>query len=232
MILYTLFLAAVAFVGLLIEPTGRLYMRIARHFWGRVVLGIGGVKVKVHAKDDVDWKKTYIVCANHSSQMDIPALFATLEMPVRFLAKRSLFLIPIFGWSMFLARFIPVDRAGGKKAALALNNIVAKLKKGPSVIIFPEGTRSSDGVLKTFKSGAFVMAIKSGVPILPVAIKGSFDVLPKDTLLIKSGIIDVIIGDPIETAFLKDTDRHDLSRRVKDSISCMLSEKYSTKRTV
>jgi 1-acyl-sn-glycerol-3-phosphate acyltransferase len=221
MILYTFFLSGVVFFGLLFDPTRRIYTWFAKYLWARPLLGLGGLTVVSQKSPDIDWTRTYVVCSNHSSQMDIPALFSILEMPARFLAKRSLFYIPVFGWSMWLARFIPVDRASGKKARDSMDKIALQIKKGPSVIVFPEGTRSPDGNMLPFKSGAFIMAVKAQVPVLPVAIRGAFEVLPKDTLKIKSGTIEVIVGNPIPTAGMQDKDRQVLRKSVQSVIEKM-----------
>jgi len=221
MVIYTLFLAAVAVAGLVVEPTGRLYMWFARRLWGKVVLWIGGIELSVKGGENLDWKRPYVVCSNHASQTDIPAIFGGLRMPLRFLAKRSLFYIPIFGWSMWLARFIPVDRAKGRKARQTLGNMSKKISDGPSLMVFPEGTRSADGRIKRFKSGAFAMAISASVPVLPVAIKGSFDVMPRDTVKVKPGRIELIVGTPVETEGMDMGDREGLRSRVQKTVQEM-----------
>ncbi|MBN2718426.1 MAG: 1-acyl-sn-glycerol-3-phosphate acyltransferase [Deltaproteobacteria bacterium] len=219
--LYTLFLASVAVVGLFVEPTGRLYMWIAGNLWGKVVLGIGGIRLVVRGGEHLDAKQPYVICSNHASQMDIPAIFGGLRIPVRFMAKKSLFFIPIFGWSMWLARFIPVDRASSRKARASIENAAKKVKNGPSVLVFPEGTRSPDGQIKSFKSGAFVLAEKAGVPVLPVAIRGSYNVLPKDSLRPQKGVIEFIVGTPIGMPSDSDGEKDQLRRLTRQAIEKM-----------
>ena len=221
MALYTLFLATVAVLGLFVEPTGRLYMWIAGHLWGRVVLAIGGIQLVVKGGEHLNPKQPYVVCANHASQTDIPAIFGGLSVPVRFMAKKSLFFIPIFGWSMWLARFIPVNRGSSRKARASIRNAAKKVKNGPSVLVFPEGTRSPDGQIKKFKSGAFVLAVQAEVPILPVAIRGSFDVLSKYSVRPKPGVIEFIIGTPISTAGVAIGEKDSLRQQTRDVISQM-----------
>jgi 1-acyl-sn-glycerol-3-phosphate acyltransferase len=219
--LYTLFLATVAVAGLFVEPTGRLYMWIAGNLWGKVVLAIGGVRLEVKGGERVAPKQPYVICSNHASQMDIPAIFGGLRIPVRFMAKKSLFYIPIFGWSMWLARFIPVDRGSTRKARASIQKAARKVKSGPSVLVFPEGTRSPDGQMKTFKSGAFVLAIQAGVPILPVAVRGSYDVLPKDSFRVKPGVIEFVIGTPISVKDADMASKDLLQKRTRDAIAEM-----------
>lgn len=221
MALYTLFLATVAVLGLFVEPTGRLYMWIAGNLWGRVVLAIGGIQLVVKGGEHLDSKQPYVICANHASQMDIPAIFGGLSIPVRFMAKKSLFFIPIFGWSMWLARFIPVNRGSSRKARASIRNAAKKVKNGPSVLVFPEGTRSPDGQIKKFKSGAFVLAVQAEVPILPVAIRGSFDVLPKDSVRPKRGVIEFVIGKPIATDGVAISEKDKLRQQTREVISQM-----------
>jgi 1-acyl-sn-glycerol-3-phosphate acyltransferase len=219
--LYTFFLATVAVVGLFVEPTGRLYMWIAGNLWGKVLLAIGGIRLEVKGGELVDPRQPYVICANHASQMDIPTIFGGLRIPVRFMAKKSLFFIPIFGWSMWLARFIPVDRGSSRKARASIKKAASKVKNGPSVLVFPEGTRSPDGKIQKFKSGAFVLAMQAGVPVLPVAIRGSHDILPRDSVRVKRGTIEFIIGSPIS---LQDGDadtKDRLLKKTREAISQM-----------
>ncbi|MBN2340161.1 MAG: 1-acyl-sn-glycerol-3-phosphate acyltransferase [Deltaproteobacteria bacterium] len=219
--LYTLFLATVAVVGVFLEPTGRLYMWIAGNLWGRTVLSIGGIRLVVKGRENIQKKQTYVVCANHASQMDIPAVFGGLNIPVRFMAKKSLFFIPIFGWSMWLAGFIPVSRTSTRKARESIQKAARKVKKGPSVLVFPEGTRSANGQIQSFKSGAFVLALQAGVPILPVAIRGSYQVFPRNTVKVSPGTIEFVIGTPIQVTDVDMNGKEIIRQRTKDAISKM-----------
>ncbi|MBN2531099.1 MAG: 1-acyl-sn-glycerol-3-phosphate acyltransferase [Deltaproteobacteria bacterium] len=221
MLLYTLIIASFAVVGLLFDPTGRLYIWMARYAWGRVLLAIGGIRLVVKGGEEILLKQPYVICANHASQTDIPAIFCGLSIPVRFMAKKSLFFIPIFGWSMWLARMIPVNRSSSRKARESIRKAAQKVKNGTSVLVFPEGTRSLDGQVGNFKSGAFVLAAMAGVPILPIAIRGSHDVLPKDSVRVKSGTIEMIIGSPISVEDVATSEKDQLRKRTHDAISRM-----------
>lgn len=215
---YTLIIATIAVVGVMFDPTRRLYMWMASYVWGRPLLALGGIKLVVKGGEKLDASKSYIVCANHSSQMDIPVIFAALGIPVRFMAKKSIFYVPIFGWSMWLAGFIPVDRSSSRKARESINEAAQKIKNGPSLLVFPEGTRSPDGEIHSFKSGAFVIAQKAGVPILPVAIRGSHNVLPKDTVRISPGTVEFVIGTPISTTDSNSIDKEKIRQLTKSAI--------------
>jgi 1-acyl-sn-glycerol-3-phosphate acyltransferase len=199
MLLWTIVWTVIGAAMLVVDVTGHLFMYFARVGWAPQVLGLGGVRVERRFADGIDWTRSYVVVANHQSQVDIPLLFAELPMPIRFLAKRSLFFIPVFGWSMWGARFIPVDRSSSRKSRRSIDKAAQKIRKGPSLVVFPEGTRTYDGELQPFKSGAFVIAVKAGVPVLPVAICGSFGVLPRHTLSVKPSSVRLVVGSPIPT---------------------------------
>jgi 1-acyl-sn-glycerol-3-phosphate acyltransferase len=214
MLLHTTLWAIVGIVVIILDPTAHLYTFLAGRIWAPQVLWLAGVEVTVRGLEHVDRARSYIVVANHLSQLDIPLLFAELPFPIRFLAKRSLFYIPVFGWSIALARFIPVDRSSTRKARRSIDRAARRVRRGRSLVIFPEGTRSPDGALQTFKSGAFVMGVKSGVPILPVAIRGSYEIVPKSTLKVRPGPIELVFGRPIRTTDLGMADKETLRKRV------------------
>jgi 1-acyl-sn-glycerol-3-phosphate acyltransferase len=222
MLLWTIVWTGIGMTMLLVDPTGHAFMYFARVGWAPQVLWVGGVRVVRKGGEGLDWRRPYIVASNHQSQVDIPIVFGGLPMPIRFLAKRSLFFIPVFGWSMWMARFVAVDRGSSRKSRKSIDVAAGKVRRGPSLVVFPEGTRSPDGTLKAFKSGAFVMAVKSGVPVLPIAIRGSWDVLPKHRLSVRPGRVELIIGTPIATDALELNDREKLKTAVRDRIQRML----------
>jgi len=222
MLTWTIVWTVIGVVMLVIDPTGHAFMYFARVGWAPQVLWVGGIRVVRLGGEGADWRRSYVVVSNHQSQIDIPILFAGLPMPIRFLAKRSLFFIPVFGWSLWAARFVPVDRGSGRKARRSIDIAAQKARRGPSVVVFPEGTRTPDGGLQAFKSGAFVMAFKSGAPVLPVAIRGSFDVVPKHRLSVNPGTVELIIGSPVETGSYDLNDREKLKTLVRDRIQRMI----------
>jgi 1-acyl-sn-glycerol-3-phosphate acyltransferase len=209
LILWTVIWATVGIVAMIVDFSGRLYAFLAAKGWAAQILWLAGVKVEVVGGEGIDWKKNHVIASNHNSQLDIPILFNKLPTHIRFLAKRSLFNIPIFGWSLWIARFVPVDRGSLRKARKSIDAAARKIRKGPSLVVFPEGTRSPDGTVKKFKSGAFVMAIKAGAQILPVAIRGTFQIVPKTTLKVTPGKAQLIIGTPIscEGRSIKDKEK-------------------------
>jgi 1-acyl-sn-glycerol-3-phosphate acyltransferase len=215
MLLHTMLWTIIGVTVMILDPTAHLYMYLARVGWAPQVLWLGGVELTVKGLENLERDRPHILVANHASQLDIPLLFAALPIPIRFLAKRSLFYIPIFGWSLALARFVPVDRGSSRKARRSIDRAARRVRRGRSLVIFPEGTRSADGAIKKFKSGAFVMGVKSGVPILPLAIRGSFEVVPKSTLAVTPGPIELVIGEPIPTDGLAMEDKEPLRKRTE-----------------
>jgi len=222
MVLWTVVWTAIGITVMLLDWSGRLYMYLARVGWAPQVLRLAGVETVVVGLDGLDRKRPYIICSNHASQVDIPILFHALGINIRFLAKRSLFYIPVFGWSLWIARFVPVDRGSSRKSRRSIESAARKIRRGPSLAVFPEGTRTPDGRLREFKSGAFVMGVKAGTPILPVAIRGSYRIVPKSTMRVRPGRVEVIVGTPISTEGMDMKDKDALRRRCADAVARML----------
>jgi 1-acyl-sn-glycerol-3-phosphate acyltransferase len=218
MIIHTLVWTAIGIVVMVINPTGQLYMWLARVGWAKQVMLLGGMPLSVKGLHNITPKQSYIICANHQSLLDIPTLFAGLPIPIRFVAKKSLFYLPIFGWSMWLAGFVPITRGAGKKARDSLRRAVQRVKHGRSVILFPEGTRSPDGQIKSFKSGAFIMAIEAGLPVLPVIIKGTYEAGPRQAIRVYPHPVELIIGEPISTSGLNPKERYELRERTREKM--------------
>lgn len=203
---------------MLLDPRGKFFSYLARRHWSKQILKIGGVRATIRGGENIDWSKPYIICVNHNSQVDIPVLFACLPTAIRFLAKRTLFYIPIFGWMLGIARFIPIDRGNKARAKRSVEKAALRIQKGPSLLVFPEGTRSSDGRVLPFKSGAFIIAIKANVPILPVALRGTFEIVCKHHLVTVPGPAELVIGEPIETANLSFEDKDRLKEQTQAAI--------------
>jgi len=168
-------------------------------FWSRIMLFTAGVKVQVQGLDNINPKEAYVFAANHQSQFDIFTLFGYLPTQFRWLAKKELFRIPIFGAAMKTAGYISIDRTNRKEAFKSIDLAATKVREGTSVVIFPEGTRSLDGKLQPFKKGGFHLAIKSKRPIVPVSISGAFSILPKKGFRVRPQLVRVYIGEPLPT---------------------------------
>ena len=189
-------------------------------WWARSICRAAGVAVTVEWAEELEPDRPYIFAANHASQFDILALQGFLGVDFRWLAKKELFAVPVWGHAMRRAGYIPVDRSHGRKAMKSLLEAAKKIGGGTSVIIFPEGTRSRDGKLHDFKAGAMVLAIKAGVPIVPVAIRGTYEILPKGRLLMKPGAVRIRVGRPIETS--APATKHDLARLAQAAVAELL----------
>ncbi|MFH1214888.1 MAG: lysophospholipid acyltransferase family protein [Pseudomonadota bacterium] len=190
--------------------------------WGKLILFAGGVRVKVEGLENIAPGKPYIFAANHQSQFDIFTMQGCFDFDFRWLAKKELFQIPLFGRAMHLAGYISIDRSHGREALKSLKEAAERIASGTSVILFPEGTRSLDGKLHPFKTGGMVLAIKSGVPLVPVGISGTFHILPKGKLLAKPGRVTIRVGSPVETKELVAGQKQELAERMHDEVARLL----------
>lgn len=192
--------------------------RVGR-LWGKANLWVAGTEVRVRGVSKIVPGQPYVFAANHQSWFDIFVIYACLPVPFRWLAKEELFHVPVLGPAMRACGAIPIDRGDRRKAFESVNLAAAKVYAGSSIVIFPEGTRSVDGVLQEFKTGGFILAIKSQQPILPISISGSHRVLPKrGEWMIRRGVILMTIGDPIPTARLTNRDRDRLMTAVRNAM--------------
>ena len=201
-----------------IPPHGNWVYRMAR-YWSRGVLGFSGVKVRLDSSSDLEAEQCFVFMSNHQSLYDIPALITTLPGQARFLAKRSLFRIPIFGWALRAGDFVSIDRKDRSRASESFSNAVDRLRSGASAVVFPEGTRSLDGQLLPFERGGLLLAIKSGVPIVPVGIRGSIEIRRRDSWVIRPGTIRVRYGPPIAVQEYGIRGRGELEDEVRRQIS-------------
>ncbi|MBU4262842.1 MAG: 1-acyl-sn-glycerol-3-phosphate acyltransferase [Proteobacteria bacterium] len=191
--------------------------------WARIILAASGVKVKVIGLDNIDKGRPYIFAANHQSQFDIFTMQGCFDFDFRWLAKKELFQVPLFGRAMHLAGYISIDRSHGRQALKSLKEAAERIAAGTSVILFPEGTRSLDGKLHDFKSGGMVLAIKSGVPLIPVGISGTYEILPKGSLLVKPGQVTIRVGKPIDTKAFSAGQKHELATMIQGEVARLIS---------
>ena len=216
-LLLTVVFGSMAILTSWIPPRGNVYLFWARN-WARAVLWFCGLGAKVEAAQGALAVPEAIFMSSHESAIDILATLVAIRHQVRFLAKKSLFYVPFLGWSMWLAGFVPVERESKQSGLQALEELEKRLRKGLSVLIFPEGTRSRDGKLGTFKKAGFLLAIRTGIPIVPIAITGARAILGGHGLLIRRGTATVRIGEPIPTVGLAVHDRAALVERVRGEI--------------
>jgi 1-acyl-sn-glycerol-3-phosphate acyltransferase len=212
---YCLLVIVASLVGARQRPNG-VYDRAARE-WGRKNLAANRLAVTVSGRESIPDGPVVFV-SNHVSFVDIWVLAGLLPGTVRFLAKRELLNVPIFGWAMRSAGHIPIDRKNRQAAVDACGEAGMKIRQGTSAIVFGEGTRSRTGQLLPLKKGAFVLAIQAGVPVVPVYLEGTFQVLPKGTVFLQRRPIQMRIGEAISTAGLTYADRDTLSVRCRDAL--------------
>src|SRR3954470_1366627 len=163
-----LIIAMLSSASPLIDPVIRL--------WARVVLWGAGIDVRGEGVETIDRAKRYILIANHHSYFDIPCIFAAIPQPIRFMAKKSLFSIPIFGWAIGRAGFIPIDRKNRRTAVKSFDLAAERIRKGNTIVVFPEEGRSREREQRPFQRGGFLLALKSELPIVPIAVEGTYDV--------------------------------------------------------
>lgn len=191
--------------------------------WAWIVLKASGVCVRItgkHNLEKIDRSKRYVIISNHQSLFDIPALMS-INLQLRWVIKKELFWIPLFGMGLYFSRNIFIDRSNREKAIKQLHTGIDRLPSGVNVLFFTEGTRSADENFKPFKKGGFVLAIDKNLPILPITINGSRKILPKNSLCIHPGTIEVVVGEPIDTdGFIHET----LERLIASTRSAMLSK--------
>jgi 1-acyl-sn-glycerol-3-phosphate acyltransferase len=193
--------------------------------WARVVLRLAGVKVRLLGVENVDWERPLVVVANHQSWFDVFALAAYLPAKARFVAKEELGRIPIFGRAWKACGHISVDRSDRKQAVESLRHAGRRVRdERLAMILFPEGTRSPDGRLQPFKKGAFVLAIETGVPLVPLGIRGSREIMPKGSFRIRAGEITIQVGEPIGVAGLRHEDRDVLLKRSRAAVAALIGQ--------
>ena len=205
-----------ALVGF-IPPRGDWTLAGAR-WWARGVLLGGFVRLKREGRERVPRGEPVVFMANHESWLDIPALLAAVPVQVRFLAKKSLFKVPFLGWAIAAMGFIPVDRENRREAVRSFEEAAARIRRGRSVLLFPEETRSTDGNLLPLQRGGFLIALKAGIPIVPVGIEGAGRCLGKHNYLIRPGTVTVRFGEPIPTAGRGVTEKAALMDKVRVAI--------------
>ncbi len=218
----------------------QVFYRYARS-WSRVLLRLAGVHVRVILKTHASTPAAqpspgfvqatpvtrYVYASNHASLFDIPVLLASLPDNVRIMYKRELERIPIFGWGLRLSPFIAVDRSKAREANQAIEATAASIKGGESVLVFPEGTRSSDGTLGHFKRGVVSLAVKAHITIRPVVLVGTHHILPAGSARIRSGNIQLILLDPISVHGIQSREEErEMAEHLRTVIQEQLTSRY------
>jgi 1-acyl-sn-glycerol-3-phosphate acyltransferase len=230
----TVYVALVALVvTLIIAPTVTLISlfhsssplidRLIRR-WARVIVRSAGIELRGHNLDRLETTDRYVIIGNHASYLDIPCLLAVIPQPLRFMAKKSLFSIPIFGWGMKATGFIPVDRKNRSTAVQSFDLAAERIRKGNSIVIFPEEGRSRTPEMKPFQRGAFLLALRSGLRILPLGIHGTYDVMPATRNSIRPGRVWVNVGEPIDTSTFSIRQKDELIEATRSTVAALKEE--------
>jgi 1-acyl-sn-glycerol-3-phosphate acyltransferase len=212
--LYTLVLGCVSLVVSLFDPTGERQQRVAR-LWSQMILWTVGAKVQVEGLEKIDTSKPQVYVVNHLSAFDIPVLYTHLPFQFRILAKKELFRYPFMGWHLRRSGQIPVVLENPKASVRSLNLAVAAIRKGNSLVIFPEGGRSPNGQLQAFMGGAFYAAVKAQVDVVPIVLVGTYEVLKMNSYHIKPGPVQMVVGSPISTVGMSTRDIAKITERAR-----------------
>jgi 1-acyl-sn-glycerol-3-phosphate acyltransferase len=204
------------------ETHGKRIYQINR-LWCWLILRVAGISLRVEGLENIDPQRQYIFIVNHQSNIDIPVLVQALPFQLRWLAKRELLRVPFFGWAMWAARHVTVDRADPQGALKSLARAKERLAAGISLVVFPEGTRSRNGALQRFKKGGFLLAVQTQTPIVPITINGSGALLPAGSWRLGSGSVQVVVERPLAVAGFRPGNLRLLSNQARDVIASHLN---------
>jgi 1-acyl-sn-glycerol-3-phosphate acyltransferase len=214
----SLVLSILAFGSIPFDRKGDFF-RWCPWLWSKCILWTFGIKITVKGLENIDLNKPYIFVSNHASMADIPTVMVALNGKVNIVFKKELTWVPIWGWALRFGPFIMIDRSNPRDALASIERAMQTIRSGQSVILFPEGTRTNDGKLQPFKRGAFSLAAKSGVPVVPMTINNTYGIMPKGTFSVKKADISVILEKPILTVGLESkTDELELIEQVHKAI--------------
>jgi 1-acyl-sn-glycerol-3-phosphate acyltransferase len=220
-ILVTIPLAMATIAVAMVRSTSPLIDRIV-NLWGKLIVAAAGIELVTENVERLDPAKRYILVSNHYSYLDIPCIVAAIPQPIRFMAKVSLFKVPIFGWAIGRAGFIPIDRKNRRSAVKSFDLAADRIRKGNTIVIFPEEGRSRERTMRPFQRGAFLLAIKSEKTIVPLAVDSTYDVFPVGATRVKPGRVTIRVGTPIETANLTLKAKDTLLKQSREQIETML----------
>ncbi len=215
--MYTVVLGTLSLLSSFFDHDGRIQHGFAR-LWSWLILKTSGTPLTVEGLEKLDLTRPYIYAPNHASALDIPALYVGLPVQFRIMAKKELFKYPFMGWHLKRSGQIAIDAKDARSSMRSMQAAVNTVKAGTPLMVFPEGGRCTDGLIQPFMSGAFYVAIKSGVPVVPVAIVGTLQALPMNHYIIKPTPFRLIIGDPISTEGMTARQMDELAARVKTAV--------------
>ncbi len=183
--------------------------------WGRTIVFLSGINVRLQGREHVSRDLNYIYISNHQSYFDVISLIAFLPHPIRFVAKKELLYLPVFGQALWSGGHVIVDRGKGEKSRRSMEKAARKVSRGTPILVFAEGTRSADHRLGDYKKGGFILAVDSGVPLVPVSVSGTAPIMPKGGYRLKKSEVTITIGEPVPTEGLGRDDIDRLMERVR-----------------
>jgi 1-acyl-sn-glycerol-3-phosphate acyltransferase len=210
----------VTFIAL-VRSTSPLIDRLIR-FWAQTIVNAAGIELKTENLEAIDPKQRYILVSNHYSYFDIPCILAAIPQPIRFMAKVSLFQVPLFGIAIRRAGFIPIDRKNRRTAVKSLELAGERIRKGNTIVIFPEEGRTRERTMKPFQRGAFLLALRSELQVLPIAVDGTYDVFRVGARKVTPGIVSIKAGRPIATAGRSVREKEQVATEAREQIAEML----------
>lgn len=202
----------------LLAPRWSNFFIYAGRLWAWSLLKAAGVRVTYHGRERAQEHEPCIFIANHQSAVDVVVMIGLVPPSTRFVAKQELFRVPFLGWALAASGCVAIDRGNRAEAIRSLSVAARKIRDGRSVVLFPEGSRSRDGNLAPFKKGAFHLGVQSGVPVVPVAIIGSFDIFPPGSLRVFPGSVEVFVDPPVDATQYQPDDYNGLSAAVRQAI--------------
>jgi 1-acyl-sn-glycerol-3-phosphate acyltransferase len=214
-------IATATLLAAMISSTSPWVDRLVR-LWARIMVWAAGIDLQTENIDVLRSDQRFVLVANHYSYFDIPCVLAAVPQPIRFMAKASLFKIPFFGWAIGRAGFIPIDRKNRRTAVKSFDLAAERIRKGNTIVIFPEEGRTRERAMRPFQRGAFLLALKSERTIMPIAIDGTYDVLNAKAKRITPGRVTIKGGTPIPTAGLTLRDKERLLTESRAQIHAML----------
>ena len=221
------FTAMMATLAILSSFVSRKHLpTVVMQSWAKGLLVLFGVRLHLQGLEHVDNSKPTIFMANHASPVDIPVLIAALNVDLRFIFKQSILFLPFIGIAIWMMGMVPINRANKQKAARSLKKAGQQIRKGKHILIFPEGTRTRDGKLLPFKKGGFYLSIQESIDIVPISINGSRALCGRNSMLARSGDIEIKIHPRISTQDVGIEQRHNLIAEVRKTILSELKAPY------
>ena len=215
--LYTVVMATLSLAFSLFDRSGRLQHWCAST-WSRMIARTALLDVRVRGAEHLRAGESYVFLSTHQSWMDIPVMLGYLPSQLRIAAKREVFLIPFLGWHLRRAGHIAINRGSTQEAVASLRRAARDLRGGVSAFLFPEGTRSRDGALQPLKKGGFRLALESGLPVVAVTITGTRGAMPRGSMVLRAGPVEMHLAPPVPTRGLSDADLPALMQQVRDAM--------------